>query len=367
MILYVLLAIWIFVLLVIGLIFDEKEIAVSDSEYLIGVNDNNRRICELLCLLSFLVLWYLTAFRSNKIGNDTQNYIYYFNAFERNGFDLAGKVEIGYQFFNILVGLFSDDPHIFIIVSATVMYLGLAVYIFKYSKNILVSFCLFFCFFFSVYVNTLRQGMAMIIVLYAYQYLKKNKNIIALLLIIIAVLFHKTALLALLLFLQYQLLIDKRTVILGSIIIAGLSITGVFGIIISFVFPWYSKYTEGLYASSGWLGVSYEVLRNTIIFFIAYKVADYDNCEDRLFMLDLSILLLLSSMGFAVNLATRASQFFLLIAIVEFPNILVENRRDSNKYWLFGVSAVSLLMFLFILWFRPEWNHLYPYELWGSV
>ena len=36
--------------------------------------------------------------------------------------------------------------------------------------------------------------------------------------------------------------------------------------------------------------------------------------------------------------------------------------------WMLLICAVLLLMQLVELYFRPEWNHLYPYELWeGAV
>ena len=310
-----------------------------------------------------VVLWGLTAFRSAAIGNDTSVYIDYFRIFAEGGIDTRRSFELGYQALNVLIGLFTRDPHVFLICIATIMYAGTFFYIRKYSRNFLVSLCLFFCFFFSTYTSIFRQGIAMVIVLYAYQAMKQKKTVLALVLIIIAFFFHSTAAVALLLLFHDRLLTNAKIVYFLAAAALIVSQTGILYKTVSVVAPRYLHYFTSRYASSGWLAVAYEAIRALLMFVLVSKAASKKE-KDRLCVMNFALILIFSSLGFAVNLFTRASMYYLLIAVTEFPNMLYEKQLPNRRWWLLEVGAVSLAMFLLILIFRPGWNHLYPYSFW---
>ena len=98
MVLYVSLTIWMFVIMLIGRRSDSKIVAdmwpERPSE---GIARTNLKVCNYLALITMLILWFLTAFRSANIGNDTSTYIYYFKIFSSGGIDRSRTFEIGYQ------------------------------------------------------------------------------------------------------------------------------------------------------------------------------------------------------------------------------------------------------------------------------
>ena len=365
MLLYIMLSLWIFFILLLGLRPDAATTAMAwpyQSES--SVANRNAKICIVFGLITFAVLWFLTAFRSENIGNDTATYIYYFDIFSSGGIDRTRAFEIGYQYLNVLIGKVTRDPHIFLVIMATIMYFGVAFYIKKYAKNFLVSICLFFCLFFSAYTSMFRQGIAMIIILYAYQCMKEKKKIMAIVLIAIAFWFHKTAIVALLLLFCNKLFVNKKVVYLLVLISMLASQTDILYRVISIVLPGYAHYFASRYASSGWLAVSYELVRALLFFYLVSKRSNKNDAQDRLRMMNFALLLIFVSFGFTMNLFTRASQYFLLIGTVELPNFLYEKNDYAKRYWLFAIGLVSILMFMIILVFRPDWNHLYPYEFW---
>lgn len=365
MLLYVGITLWIFFILLIGLRSDATEAAYywpDQPKRLIA--KSNKRISTFLTMTTFLFLWFLTAFRSSNIGNDTSTYIYYFNIFSK-GIDKSRTFEVGYQYLNYFIGKITNDPHIFIIIIASIMYGGIIYYIYKYSKNSAISLCLFFGYFFSIFTSIFRQGIAMIIVLYGYQKLKEGKKITAALLFIIAMSFHTTAIISFLLFLNIDIL-KKKWIVLSLTLLCGLiSSTGLFNTLFSGFLPRYTHYFESRYTATGWISVSYSLIIYIIWYMLISKSINKNNQEDRLVNINFILLLLFASFGYSVNLFTRAGEYFLLIAIVEIPNILYRGKVKYYRFWLFGLCTILLIMFIITLIYRPNWNHLYPYEFWS--
>ena len=103
MLLYICLTLWFFFLLLAGL--RPGSIVAAESWPALPVEKEEKRdqiIVLILSGLSFLVLWFLTAFRSRAIGNDVENYLTYFQWFSNGPIEYP-KVEIGYQLLNYLL------------------------------------------------------------------------------------------------------------------------------------------------------------------------------------------------------------------------------------------------------------------------
>lgn len=364
MLLYIGLAFSVFILLLLGLRPDSVEAASCWPDKPYGkVARTNKQVVSMLTIAMFIVFWVLTAFRSAQIGNDTNTYIYYFNIYSK-GIDRLRTFEIGYQYLNYFIGKFTTDPHAFLIIIATIMYGGVVVYIYKNSKNTAISLCLFFCYFFSMFTSIFRQGIAMIIVLYGYHLLKEGKKIPAALLFLLATTFHTTAVVSFLLFLNADILKKKRFVFGLTVLCGILSSGGILNTIVNTVLPRYAHYFESRYASTGWLAVSYSLIIYAIWYLLISKSVDENDKQDRIVATNFTFLLIFAAFGFSVNLFTRAGEYFLLIAIVEIPNMLYRGKIKNFRLWLFGLCTFLIVMFIVTLIYRPGWNHLYPYEFW---
>lgn len=364
MALYLWLTAWFFILLGLGL--------RKDSIYLAEIwprlpEDKKLRRDQLtvlvLVLVSFVLLWFLTAFRSSEIGNDTKNYLISFGIL-RNSFSDKFLAEYGYQLLNIIINQFTHDKHAFLIIMATIMYGGLGFYIYKYSKNPAVSLCIFFGCFFSSYLCIFRQGIAMIIVLYGYEFLKRGKKIPAALLFLLATTFHTTALVAFLLFLDLKIFGKRWFVFSLAALCAIVSRLGVFETLVDMIVPRYTHYFHSKYASSGWLAITYYILLYAVIYYLISASLIEEERSDRTVAANFTFLLFFTAFGYAVNLFDRVGEYFLLIGVTEIPNMLYRGKVKHFRLWLFGVCAVMLIMFVLILIYRPGWNHMYPYEFW---
>ncbi len=364
MALYIGITIWVFILLLLGLRPDSVEAAESWPNQPEGKAARfNKLVVSALVFATFLLLWYLTAFRSSAIGNDTEQYLKYFDIFIRE-VSSSRSFELGYQYLNYLIGRFTQDQHIFLIIIATIMYGGVGLFIRKYSRNPAVSICLFFAFFFSVFTSIFRQGIAMVIALYGYQLLKNGKKIPAALLFLLATTFHTSAFVCFLLFLDLKIL-EKRGFALGlTAFCAIISFSGLLRALVQAVLPRYLHYFDSQYASSGWAAITFYLLVYVILYFLVNKSIDYGSKGDKVVAANFTFLLVLTAFGYSVNLFERAGEYFLLIAVTEFPNMLYRGKAKNFRLWILLVCTVMLIFFLLVLQYRPGWNHLVPYELW---
>lgn len=366
MALYVGITIWFFFLLLLGLRPDSVQVAETWPK--LPEDKKIRRnyyIVSALALASFLFLWFLTAFRSSEIGNDTFNYMVVYKYAVLDGLDYGSVVEVGYQLLNILIGKFVKlDFHLFLIVMAILMYGGVGVYIFKYSRNTAVSVCLFFGCFFSVFASMLRQGLAMIIVLYGYQLLKNRKRIPAAILFLLATAIHLSALVSFLLFVDLKLFQKKWFVFPLAIACAIFSRSGLMVTLVDAIVPKYTHFFTSKYASTGWLAITYYLLFYGVIYYLISESITEENRQDRIVALNFTLLLVFTAFGYAVNIFDRVAKYFLLIGLTEIPNMLYRGKVKHFRLWLLGICAVTMIMFILVLIYRPGWNHLYPYEFW---
>lgn len=356
------------IFLIAGLLFElasQRKKATYTYENSISNRENKHtRVQIVFFFVVIFVLWFLTAFRSKNIGNDTETYLGYFQFFAKHGVDPNGRLEMGYQILNVLVSKISNNPQFFFAFVATFCYVGTGIYIYKYSDNLVFSTVLLFPVAYSFFASGLRQAIAMVICLYAYQAIKKKKLLIAILLILFAFTFHKSALVMLVLLLHK--FIPKKLLIV-------LTLTGVFialslsGIMDNFFADAFESSYGGYYGNDdltdGWLAITYYCLRNLVFYILVQTSFKRKQKENSLAISLFAMLLITASFGFSLNLFNRATNYFLLISVIELPNSIYRGRIGGKKTLTFLIGFIMVLYFLVVLITRPEWNHLYPYEL----
>ncbi|MBR0208113.1 MAG: EpsG family protein [Oscillospiraceae bacterium] len=365
MILYYCITLWFFIILLLGLRPDSALAAESWPKLPSDKSARrNHLIVSGMAFAGFALLWFLTAFRSAEIGNDTKNYIAMFSRLFSQGISKKIRFEIGYQLLNIFIYKFTQSEHVFLIIMAAIMYAGIGFYIFHFSKNPAVSVCLFFACFFSVYTCLFRQGLAMIVALYGYQLLKSRRRVFAALVFLLATTFHLSAFVCFLLFLDLKILQNRLVVFGTTVLCAVVSRLGLFKVAVSLIAPKYYHYFTTQYASSGWLAITCYLVFYAGMYYLVSCSVSKDRRADRTVSANFAFLLILTAFGYAINLFDRVGEYFLLIAVSEFPTIMYEGKMKHYRLWVFVVCAAFLALFIFVLLFRPGWNHLYPYEFW---
>ncbi len=123
----------------------------------------------------------------------------------------SGMIEIGFFALAYISSFFSDDPHIFLFFIAAVIgvFTYLSLYRIRKFCSILMGELVFLLLFYAESYNMMRQCLAMSISIFALTYLFEKKYKIFIMWVLIAFLFHRTAILAFL-FLGLYLYLDKK-------------------------------------------------------------------------------------------------------------------------------------------------------------
>ena len=169
-----------------------------------GLQRNNYKnyiwICGVLMLL-------ISALRSPYVGSmDSYRYTYYYKQLQKyvsfreyydeymEGYDLLSS-EAGFYYTMWLLGRVFENEQMAIIFSSLVITVATCFFIRRNSVDIPLSLTIYVCLtMFTFNMNGMRQAMAMSISLFAFEFAKQRRFIPFVLTVMLAMLFHKTAL-----------------------------------------------------------------------------------------------------------------------------------------------------------------------------
>lgn len=199
-------------------------------------NDSKSR--KLCCWGMGTCLFLFAALRSWTVGSDTWNY--YADFCVDSGLSYA-EILIRYEgrdplfhLFSHAVSLISNNPQFFMAVVSAIVAIGFSVFAYKQKGNLLLIYGLFVTFrIFSFTCTGLRQAIAMGIIFFAYTLLDRKNLKYGIPLIVLASLFHTSAILALLMI--PLKMINKNGLVITSCILIGVLNIASGGAIASFV------------------------------------------------------------------------------------------------------------------------------------
>lgn len=141
------------------------------------------------------VIFIIAAFRSGEVGNDLERYISMFMS-EINRESAKADMEWGYNFLNEFLRFFSNDAQWFIFSTSLLILLPLFILIIKKSSNPVFSMMIFFIIIngFGFFLTAIRQALAVVICLWAFNFANNKKIALPILLIVIAAGIHASAL-----------------------------------------------------------------------------------------------------------------------------------------------------------------------------
>lgn len=356
----------------------------------LGVNTQNSFKKKAYIFLTFGLFTIMASLRSENVGNDTIVYISLFKSIlvmdDLTAF--VGRYEIGYLYLNKLLSLIFSNPQIILIVTSFFTMFGFATFINKYSKVTWLSVYLFFTLrFFDTTMNVIRLNIAIVLILFAYDFLRQKKLFNFILIVIAAFLFHRTAIVFLLAWPITKLKFNYKTV--TFIIISSLLLyIGFSSILYTMfkIFPTYQYYLDSVYLDGEirlasvmnilvgisiiLLGVSAKYYKkNNLISNNIVKITPNFLDEEKEAINDGENMLLLLIVGvaftflsFKFNLLGRVGSYFLVFSIVYLPNSI--NQLKNKKLVAVIIFIVVVLFFAYatcIQIIRPEWNRIYPY------
>lgn len=339
-----------------------------------NTNKYGVQIKDLYFYFFWIILLVLTAFRARSVGNDTGAYLDLFDRISSNGINANLRYEMGFQYFNFIVGKFTQLPQGVIIASALLSYGLIAYYYKKYCVAPLLAIICFYTLFFSEFTNTIRLAIASCILLFSFESLKKKKNIRAIFFVLIAVLFHNAALV----FVPYMIVVifeikfREKLFSIIAIVFLVLCVSGnyliyVLNAVIPSISSYYSLYLNSDRVGTGRLGIIYLIIKLGIIWFTyVFTVSKNERENNTLWLYAFALLLYFAS--FIMNLFDRLASVYMFILIVPTINEIINSNKVLKKNYVHFMLLGLIILFLIENILRPEWNVLYPYAFfWNDI
>lgn len=336
--------------------------------------NNKKRNGMFFGIIAVIIPTLLAALRIEGVGTDTMYYVknnftyaIYSSSFRE--FNQTYTLELFYNLLVFVVSRFTSNIHVlyFIIQLIICGFVYLACYNEKDNVPICVSYGLFLLLYYNRSLNMIRQSIALAIILYAFKYIKNKKLFKYLIFVFIAYLFHKTALIALILYPLTRLISIKKSFLFKFSILS-------FGIIFLFgyqeimlfliengIIP--SKYLFYVIGSESTV-LLIELVRKgifLIILFLFGKSLRQRNSFNSIYIYYMILDFLLYLVGFYANYAQRISYYFGYFDIFIISQIpFCINDKSSKK--LVSILFIGFFILYFILYYIVlGYDATYPY------
>ena len=323
-------------------------------------------------VLFFMVLTILVAFRHESVGNDTRNYIYYFESISMTPWSalVEYKLEFGYVLLNKLVSMVSQDTQIFFAVAAIISVSFILPTYSRLCEDSSLTLVLFVTMstFFMMF-SGLRQMLAISIGFFAYEFARKKKPIKFVIAVFVAMLFHTSAIILLVLYPAYYVRITKKWLFVIVPLMAGVFVFN--SVIFSFLLSLLERFTrfEGAITQTQ----AYTMLILFIIFVVfSFVIPDEKRLDEECIGLRNILLLATALQMFAPlhSLAMRMNYYFIIFIPLLIPKI-IESR--SSQWNQIGMIARHVMVVFFAIYFFSIANkggslHVFPYNFfWEDV
>ena len=356
----------------------------SISIFLVWISDSfkykNKKLSVFFSVLAVVIVAFLAGVRDYSIGTDTSGYanlIFNYAKASPNIVDFYSRASIwgegGYLLLNYVVARFTSDPHIYYFILGFIMY-GLTLWsLWRYSKlgfSVTLAWACYLFLFYGDTLNAMRQMLACSIAFFAFTYFLDKKYIKYVLLMLLAISCHRSALLSFAPAAVYFILQrrDKKSV--KFFIVIGVCIFAFFYEYIAQALmnigllpvERYSKYL----ASGIPFDLNALVLRLPFLVFIYlwYKIYKGKTKEEKVFfdaVLMLVIVdLVFSQMRSIVVWLYRLTLYFGMFRCIAYSRLVYSNNKNNRIALAIILLLYLLVLFVYQVIYQGN-NEIYPY------
>ncbi|TSB48566.1 EpsG family protein [Alkalicoccobacillus porphyridii] len=304
-----------------------------------------QKVYKIIHWIMFVQLYLIIALRDFSVGSDTYNYIWWFERAKEFAFwDFQySRHEPGYLFINKIFS-FIQEPQLFVAIIGIIPLFIIFKFIANESKMAWLSVYLFITLgFYSDLFNLFRQMLALSCILVSYKYLNQNKSIKFVITILIASLFHISALGFIIVYFVKKYKPSFKMLYLYFIAGLGLFILG--KPIINFMISNFATRSNIEVSSQGGFSLL-GVLIITLVFGLIFKKNDLEfNAKSNILFNILSVAIMVQILALNFSLFTRVTSYFMFFMIIFIPEILNSIKDKSLK--VFSVIMVILFAALY--------------------
>lgn len=340
-------------------------------------NDGNKILKKVNIIIIIIIMTAFAGYRDENIGTDVLVYAKpVLNAVNNYGFSFAyqtANVECLFVVIAQIASFIDGNINTFLLLIQLIMSILIIKYALyeKETKNIPLCLMTYLCMFYGIGFNLMRQSIAMLIVLYGIRFIKQNKLLKYIITIIIATLFHTTAIFMISLYPIWTLLKKKDKVIYKFLIIAILVVAMLFilpilnGLISLGIVP--EKFVRYVYAmQESTVNIQYiltivKIILLFICYFIKSRVKDKESSNFAYFLLVIDIVLF--QLGAITPFVERISYYFGIIGYMELlPRVYTIVKKDKfNKYSVSIIIYTVLILYFYVSFVFLGVSSIVPY------
>ena len=331
-----------------------------------GIGMGSERVNKRALVVFFILFSILLMFRNESVGNDTRNYINYFNEISVLSWKRASKVslEIGFIYLNKIVSIFTDEAQVFLAITSIIM----VVLIYPIYKRLCCDISLTVTLFaimstFVVSFSGIRQMLAVGIGCIGYYFTRNNKLLPFILSVVLAIFFHTSAFVLVLMYPVYHAKITKRSlyVIVPFVFVVYIFNKQIFSFMVS-IMERFTKY-EGEISQTG----AYTMLVLFIIFVVFSFVIPDETLLDKetVGLRNIMILSVIFQMFAPLHtLAMRMNYYYIIYIPLLLPKIIKYRSQQWNQIAIVAryVMVVFFTVYFFYTSTVSDALHVFPYH-----
>lgn len=336
--------------------------------FLFSMDKNNYKAITFFLLIAFLgSTFLLSAFRAETVGNDTIRYVGFFRSFffVEDPWDIISstRFEPGYSLLNYIISRFSQNYTSLLFVSALIN-LICALYFYRSNCNNKYSWCLLWFISGLCYWSwsAIRASLAISFIYIFADDVLKNKKIRSLFWLLLACIFHYSALVcSVILLLRSRILnriLENKILLVLFFVIMAIFMSQIMSYMPEAYSHYYfdSEYGEGSVRIASIVDFIFNL---SFYILVAWKTPFIWN-KQKEFQILFLMLVGISFLGLIFNPFNRIERFFIPFGIVYISNSFayLNSFRRIGVICLIGLLAIYQVVTFVV---RPDWLQLFPY------
>lgn len=328
---------------------------------------------KVYCTIVFVLITLISALRYYTVGIDTYQYYRAFGIISNLDFSHFSilRYEYGFTLLCKLLSYITENPQILLIVTSCFINYTVGKFIYKNSKNPMISIILYITLnvFFSS-LNLMRQSMAIGFILLGFEKLKNKKWIQYSIYVIIATCFHTSSLVCLLFLLFYRFKNNRKLISITLLTSILFFIGGnlIFEILLRYI-PKYAIYEGSEFVSSNYFAALIIAIMNLLLFVFGlwiYRATKDTVSSEYKESVFLSYIMatntIVSVLAIKIGLFSRLLPFLSIFSIIWVANALSTIKQVKERIlWTTIILIFTFIYFILIILVRPEWYGATPY------
>lgn len=312
---------------------------------------------KIISIWGGVVLFFYGALRSSSVGIDVAGYVNSYLSIQYMSFreiftsaTMVSRDPVFFFFLKLLTYINKDQQFMLIVISAIVA-ICVSTFIYKNSVNAIVSFMMFIGLrYYSFTLTGLKQAIAWAIIMLSCDYLKEKKLLKFVLIICVASLFHRAALLFIL---AYPLAKIKRIDIMSffalfMLLVNYITNSAIIKLIVKIpIFEQYIDYAAGESTTSGLTLLLIYTCILLFVFILRKQIIKKNN--DVYWMYNLTLVgILITFLTFNYANIFRIGYYFIFPIIILFP-LAIKSLPDKKLQTILNFVVILLLATQFII------------------